>query len=224
MAIRETIRRAEAQPDSLEGLRVVLCRQIPHLHNSIRLPADHPEDTLLDFAIRYIEHVPNMIEAVRGLTREAGIYDYTSIFLDIAEGYFIEPPPVVRQETALNALMEEAYLTHRLLEEVNDRVLVHCGFPLTPMDMTRANIIVHELIGEPQANKLDFVVFYATETNRDKEILMDNPRMHRFTARCKKSGWQSVLARWPCLAENLSINLSLKRPKMPSDLPPGQVH
>jgi len=209
MQIRETIKCAEAQPNYVESLRALLAEQIPQLHQSIQLPRDNPEDALLDFVIRYIEHVPNVIDAVRELTQQAGIYDQVSKFLEMAEGFFTQPPKLITEREGLDALMDEAYLAHRLLEEINDRVLIRCGFPLTPMDMTRANIIVHQLIGEPFANRLDFMVLYAIEQYMDKSEPLDNPTLQRYIETHRKNGWETELKRWPCLAENLSINLSL---------------
>lgn len=207
MLIRETIRKAKAQPDYAANLRALIQKQIPSLHASIQLPDNNPDEALLDFVIRYIEHVPNFVDALRGLTKEAGIYDYAKIFLDIAEEFFIQPPDIMAEHTGLDALMDEAYLAHRLIEEVNDRVIAHSGVPLAPMDMTRANLIVHQLIGEPFANDLDFVVHYSTELHMEKENAMDNPAFREFVNQHKQNGWKMELDRWPCLAENLSINL-----------------
>ena len=184
--------------------------QVPKLHTSIHLPSKNPAGALLDFIIRYIEHVPNFIDAIDGLTRAAGIYEYSSFFLGLAEEFFVNPPAVLQNKNGLNALMAEAYLAHRLIEEVNDRILGRCGIPLAPMDMTRSNLIVHELIGEPYANELDFVVFYATESHMNKESTMDNPAFHNYVEEHKKHGWKAELDQWPCLAEDLSISLTFE--------------
>ena len=189
---------------------ILIGEQVPKLHTSIHLPNKNPAGALLDFIIRYIEHVPNFIDAIGGLTRAAGIYEYSSIFLDMAEEYFVNPPAVLQGKNGLSALMAEAYLAHRLIEEVNDRILGRCGIPLAPMDMTRSNLIVHELIGEPYANELDFVVFYATESHMNKESTMDNPAFHHYVEEHRKHGWKAELDQWPCLAEDLSISLSFE--------------
>lgn len=208
--IREIIRRARTESGQLDQLRDLVRDSIPRLHGAIQLPSQNGEAVLTDFVFRYIDHVPNFIDALRGLTRDAGIYDYASIFLLQAEDFFLHPPAVIDSRTGLDALLHEAYLAHRLIEEINDRVAGRCGIPLAPMDMTRANLVVHQLIGEPFANDLDFVVHYTTESHMDKEALMDNEAFDRFASEHKTRGWQAELDRWPCLAEDLSINLSFR--------------
>ncbi|WP_460239444.1 hypothetical protein [Aurantivibrio plasticivorans] len=212
MQIRETIRHAKEQSDYTEGLRALIVKQLPKLHGAIQLPESNPEGALLDFVIRYIEHVPNFVDALRGLTKEAGIYDdYASVFITLAEEFFTQPPEVLADHNGLDALMDEAYLAHRLIEEVNDRLIAHSGIPLVPMDMTRANLIVHELIGEPFANDLDFVVHYSTEIHMDKEKeLSNNTNFRRYVDEHKKNGWSTELNRWPCLADDLDINLEFE--------------
>ncbi|MCW8195542.1 hypothetical protein F6455_12155 [Proteobacteria bacterium 005FR1] len=205
--IREIIRHIRAESGQLARLRNLVRESIPRLHGAIQLPARNGEAVLADFIFRYIEHVPNFIDALRGLTREAGIYDYASIFLLQAEDFFLHPPAMVASRPGVDSLLHEAYLAHRLIEEVNDRVVARCGIPLAPMDMTRANLVVHQLIGEPFANDLDFVVLYSTESHINKEALMENEAFHRFVHERKARGWQTELNRWPCLAEDLSISL-----------------
>jgi len=41
----------------------------------------------------------------------------------------------------LDGLLDEAYLAHRLVEEVNDLYIKHFGQPLIPADTTVANVI-----------------------------------------------------------------------------------
>lgn len=211
-SIRQTIRSTKAESLHQQALMALVGDQVQGLHSSIQLPPENPSGALVDFVIRYIEHVPNFIDAIGGMTKAAGVYEYASIFLDMAENFFIDPPEIVLQRDGLNALMGEAYLAHRLIEEVNDRILSRCGIPLAPMDMTRANLIVHQLIGEPFANELDFIVFHATESHLSDEAKMDNPAFHQYVENHKKNGWKTEIDRWPCLADNLSINLNFNPP------------
>lgn len=206
--IRQAIRLARAREAQANELRPLLETQVSRLHGAIQLPQARPVDALMDFVVRYVEHVPNCIDAITGLTKEAGVYDYASIFLSIAEDFFLQPPDVVAERSGLVALLDEAYLAHRLIEEVNDRIISHCGIPLAPMDMTRANLVVHELIGEPFANQLDFVVHYSTELHMGKEqMLDDNATFRHYVREHKRNGWSLEMNRWPCLAENLAISV-----------------
>ena len=76
----------------------------------------------------------------------------------MAEDYFLHPPEDLPADGGLEALLDEAFLAHRLLEEVNDHHIRHLQRPLLPLDMTEANIIVHHLLGDDLANALDQLV------------------------------------------------------------------
>lgn len=209
--IREIVKRSRSEAAQLEQLRQLIRESVPRLHGAIQLPPNNADTALADFVFRYIEHVPNFIDALGGLTKEAGIHDYASVFLTIAEDFFLEPPDVIAAaHGGLNALLAEAYLAHRLIEEINDRVIARCGIPLAPMDMTRANLIVHQLLGENLANDLDFVVHYSIELHMDKEKLMENKAFHLYVREHKLHGWITELDRWPGLAEDLSIDVSFR--------------
>lgn len=228
--IRELVRQARAEPGQTARLQALVRSSIPRMHEAIQLPPNNAPAALVDFVWRYVEHVPNFIDALAGLTREAGIHDYAAVFLKIAEDFFLHPPPLVDGREGLEAIMDRAYLAHRLIEEVNDRVVARCGIPLAPMDMTRANLIMHQLIGEPFANDLDFLVHYSSELHLDKQNLMETPAFHRYMHEHRHGGWEAELGRWPCLAEDLSINLAFRDPAgseeaLPEETPlPAAIH
>lgn len=203
--IRQLIRQAQEQ-DSASGklLEFVECRK-GHLHNAIKLPADKATKKLADFVVRYIKHVPDFIDAIRAMAQEAGIYDDVKPLLKIASDYFLSPPSIV-PHSQLQALLDEAYLAHRLLEEVNDRFMAKSGIPLAPMDMTMANVIAHELIGEPFANELDQAVLFSAELLLDEQGFTSE-HIEDYVITHKVNGWKEELERWPCLVEDLSINV-----------------
>ncbi len=204
--IRKLIRQAQEQ-DSVSGklLEFVECRK-GHLHNAIKLPADKATKKLADFVVRYIKHVPDFIDAIRTMAQEAGIYGDVEPLLKIASDYFLSPPSIVDPHSQLQALLDEAYLAHRLLEEVNDRFMAKSGIPLAPMDMTMANVIAHELIGEPFANELDQAVLFSAELLLDEQGFTSE-YIDDYVITHKVNGWQQELERWPCLVEDLSINV-----------------
>jgi len=144
------------------------------------------------------------------LMQKAGIYEQAQVFIEIAEDYFLKPPDVVREHAGLQALIDEAYLAHRLIEEINDQVMVDCGLPLAPIDMTVSNIVVHDLLGETFANELDLAVHYSVEALFQHLKLSDNPKFQAYVDQHKTNGWEDVLERWPCLINDASIELNLQ--------------
>lgn len=204
--IRQLIQQAQEE-DCASGklLEFVECRK-QQLHNAIKLPEDKASKKLADFVVRYIKHVPDFIEAIRTMAHEAGIQDDVEPLLKIASDYFLSPPSIVDPHSQLQAMLDEAYLAHRLLEEVNDRFMAKSGIPLAPMDMTLANLIAHELIGEPFANELDQAVLFSAELLLD-EHGFNGEHIEDYVISHKLHGWSQELARWPCLVEDLAINL-----------------
>lgn len=204
--IRALIQRAKARDLETGKFNLVLEQRSERLHDAIRLPRNHAAPALRGFVVRYIEHVPEFIGAIDALTREAGISNRVEPLLNIACDYFLSPPDLVNGHSHLEALLDEAYLAHRLLEEVNDRFIGYCGIPLAPMDTTRANVIAHELIGEPFANELDQAVLFSAELLLN-EYPFEGENFTDYVERHRDRGWSEELRRWPCLATDLDIDL-----------------
>ena len=208
--IRQLIAEAALQDAKDNCLVKFASAQLPHLHHTIKIPGDAPEAALAQFITQYIEHVPDFLEALTALMQEAEIYEQGQAFMTIAEDFFISPPELVNEHTGLVALLDEAYLSHRMIEEVNDRIQLACGTPLSPMDMSLSNIVVHALLGEEFANQLDLAVHYAIEALFYQGGALSSPNCSRYLNEHKDNRWADVLQKWPCLAGDASISLDVE--------------
>jgi hypothetical protein len=207
-ALRELIQRAQ-QPDASSGqLARLLQAQLDHLHPSIRLPSDDALGVLTRFVMAYIEQVPDVLEAANQVAREAGIEAQVKPVLKIAEQFFVQPPAVMAGHDGLDGLLDEAYLAHRLVEEVNDRYIAHLGQPLIPLDTTVANLIAHQLIGEPFANQLDEAVHHAVDGMLD-EASFAQDSVAAYRKRLSDPHTEAAWKRWPCLSGQLGVELVL---------------
>lgn len=205
--------------------RRVLQQSFDRLHGAIALlgadgkPSSSPE-ALMDFVVSYIRHVPDFIEAVHKIGQANNIESVTGPFLRIAEEFFLSPPELVDGHAGLDALLDEAYLAHRIIEEVNDHILARFGIPLAPMDMTKANLIVHSLIGEPFANDLDHAVQYSVEMLLMRGSVLDrylvSDAFQRYVGEHQRNGWQQELGQFPCLGGDLSVDLHFLDPRAPA--------
>lgn len=176
---------------------------------AIQLPEQNPVTCLLDFIITYIEQVPRFLEAARAITEQAELSEHTDRFFEVAESFFIKPPEIMAKHIGLEQLMDEAYLAHRLLEEINDQFLSHAGIPLIPLDTTAANLIIHNLIGEPFANELDEAVDFTVQQTMPKRHVYKNPAFKAYIAKHQGNNWREELSCWPCLTETHAIDLDL---------------
>lgn len=210
--IRDAIAAARDQEEQTHDLERYLASLTPRLHKAITLPEARPAAALLRFVIAYIEHAPDFLEALDRAMQHNGLEAYGRVFVDIAEDFFLQPPEVVHSEGGLRALIDEAYLSHRLIEEINDRLLILCGIPLAPMDMTMANIVIHHLLGEDFANQLDLAVHYAVEALFQKDELTGRSQVTGFVAQHSHANWKHDPAHWPCLVEDSAIQLKFTTP------------
>ncbi len=207
-ALRELIQRARQDDAGSGQLARHLHVQLAHLHPSIRLPTDDALSVLSRFVTAYIEQVPDMLEAATQVAREAGIDAQVTPVLKVAEQFFLQPPNLMAGHEGLGGLLDEAYLAHRLVEEVNDRYSSHLGLPLIPMDTTTANLVAHHLIGEPFANQLDEAVHHAVEGMLDEDsFAQDSVRAYR--ERLGAPHTEAAWKRWPCLSQQLGVELVL---------------
>ncbi len=174
--IKETIRLALLREEESGQLRQKIAQEVPLLREKLVLPDNEPVLALMEFVTNYVESVPGCLHLVTALSKEFGFYDYAAPFLHMAEDYFLQPPSALPQDGGLEALLDEAFLAHRLLEEVNDHHIRHLQRPLVPLDMTEANIIVHHLLGDAFATSLEELVQFAAGQLLGKEYVCDQIR------------------------------------------------
>lgn len=209
-ALRELIKRAhnhEAQTGQLAGL---LNGRLTHLHSSIRLSDSQGESeaTLHRFVDAYIEQVPDLIDAAAQVAVEAGISAQIQPVLNIALEYFLRPPALITGHEGLDGLLDEAYLAHRLVEEINDLYIRHFAQPLIPLDTTVANLIAHNLIGEPFANELDKVVHHSIDQLLDDEAF-EEEKVQTYKDKLTSPETGAAWKRWPCLSRQLGIEINV---------------
>jgi hypothetical protein len=205
-AVREQIHQAHQHESRTGQLKSRLEQQVPHLHPSIQLPKQDAQGTLARFVSAYIDEVPELLEAAHNVALEAGIESQIKPVLKIAEAYFLQPPSVMAGHVGLDCLLDEAYLAHRLVEEVNDLYIRHFQQPLIPVDTTVANLIAHQLIGETFANQLDEVVHHSVDEMLDEDsFAVESVEAYRDRLSSPETG--AAWKRWPCLSRRLGVEL-----------------
>lgn len=204
--IRRIIASAVERDGNTGDLERFVAALAPKLHRAIALPQTNADDALRQFIVAYVSHVPDFLEALGDVFERSGLHNQGRTFLSIAEDYFLRPPEAIRPAESLPGLLDAAYLAHRLIEEINDRLLVLCGCPFTQMDMTLSNIIVHDILGEKFANQLDMAVHYAVESLFDpSKLSLYEPLLSSLKG--SREHWHSSDQYWPCLAGDSAIAL-----------------
>jgi len=210
-ALREQIQKAKKHEKETGLLTRQLESKLPHLHPAIQLPEADANGVLTRFVAAYIDEVPDLLDAANEVAKEAGIESQIKPVLKIAEQYFLQPPAIMSGHVGLDSLLDEAYLAHRFVEEVNDLYIKHFGQPLIPLDMTVANLIAHQLIGEEFANQLDEAVHHAIdEMLNDDSFALESVEAYRDKLSSPATG--AAWKRWPCMGRRLGVGLELDQP------------
>lgn len=209
--IRRKIVLAKRREDTEHELLAMLESLPLSLHNSINLPNEHPTYALHKFVTEYIDLVPNIIDAATQCARETSVFEHVGPFIHVAEQFFLDPlSSICHDPNSLLGMLDEAYLAHRLIEEANDRFIDRAGYPLIPVDLTRSNIIVHGIIGEPYANELDAIAEDLTKRMIALESVYHSEAFAQQVRREKDTGhWDRVWSRWPCIMASNDITLKL---------------
>ena len=205
--IRDTIALAKLHEKQHGHLIKLMNHHVPsNKHFSVRFPEKDAIANMVKFVIAYIEQVPDIIDAARAITKKAKIQEYAEPFFSLAEDYFLKLPEIITGDIGLINLIDEAYLAHRLIEEMNDRYMIRSSISLIPIDMTMTNLIIHRFIGEPFANELDEAVHYTAERTMLNENVCESDAFKAYVAEHKNNNWEKDLQQWPCLTDQLSIN------------------
>ena len=207
-ALHVLIQRAHQHEASTGQLASQMQAHLGQLHPSIRLPNKDTHGVLQRFVSAHIEQVPELLQAAHEVSLEAGIEAQIKPVLKVAEQFFLQPPALMAGHEGLEGLLDEAYLAHRLVEEVNDRYIAHLGAPLIPLDTTVANLIVHQLIGEAFANQLDEAVHHAVDGMLD-EASFAHDSVQAYRERLNNPQTDAAWKRWPCLSRQLGVELQL---------------
>lgn len=191
--------------------RRALRKSLPSLHRSISLPQHDGPLHLTAFVIRYIQAVPSWLRQLETLCDAAGV-DIAPAFGVIGRS-FAEPPERHPDQVGLAALLDDAYLAHRALEEINEQLQPVCGMPLLPMDPMVANLVVRELLGEQFACELDNICVELGQRYADQQL---GPDSLVALILCRQRFIVSP-GQWPDFAAELDISLRAPVPELATD-------
>ncbi|SFR65808.1 hypothetical protein SAMN05216203_2268 [Marinobacter daqiaonensis] len=152
MNIIDQARRQEAH--SGEFLRQMR-EKATRLPASVTVEGYQPATCLFQFAIEYIEMAPRLIQCVEECAQKSRRRALFLPFIDTATRYFTQPSIVLARYDGLDGLLIKAYLCHRLMEEMYENNQSTRRSHVVDMEAIRANLLAHQLIGEPFANELD---------------------------------------------------------------------
>lgn len=150
--IREMIKEAAVIENNTGNLAGAIA-QLAALRG-VQLNSDQIKDAV-KFIREYVEHAPALLDQIYTAAKKAGILNQINPMLKAAEEYFFAPEDVIPDRLGLLGLVDDAYLTHSLVQAISNMYQATSGGTLLPLDLTAVNQIIRNLIGEPQASMLD---------------------------------------------------------------------
>ena len=213
MQIRENIDFAKKEEEHHKSLYDYLDVKIQTLHRAIELPEHNKTRTLARFLVRYIDYAAMTIEAVKNMCHDLGLESFAQPFIESAEAYFFSPPEcIAKHQEGLIALASEVYLTHRLFEEFDDKIVRASGNSIIPGDMMIPNLIVHQVIGDTLGNQLDAIVSERIDRLFKQQRLHKSQEFQQFLLRMSSGSWPPTKYEldWPFC--DLDDELELKLP------------
>jgi uncharacterized membrane protein YkvA (DUF1232 family) len=85
-----------------------------------------------NFVSEYIEHAPALMKRIEEAAASSGAQHDVQPILDATENYFLAPDDVIPDHLGLVGLVDDAYLTHSLMQAISDRYKAQSGKSLLP--------------------------------------------------------------------------------------------
>lgn len=208
-ALSALIEDALKQEEKHHLLANLIRHRLDDISRIIRLPDNDPVMHLCQYVVDYIRYLPAMLNDLDTAATQTGMTAVTDPVIRAAQQFLLTPPAELEKETGLIALMDEAYLAFRLLEEVNESCIHRIGQPLIPLDMCLSNIMIHTLIGEPFANELDAMVELRVERLFEKRRSYEDTAFGSFMQRLKSADVAHLGQRWSCFSSQLGCGSAL---------------
>ncbi len=153
--IRDVIAQAKHNEEETGLLYERLHWKVNHIQRTVPVVAAQATAHLIDFVHAYIEHVPSMIDALGDAAEASACLRQVAPLINLVEDIFIYGSNRSHEERDLEELLSQAYLAHRLVEEINEHFRKDQGLHLARIDMTSADLIAAHLIGDLIAPALD---------------------------------------------------------------------
>lgn len=141
--------------------------------------ADSEPADLAKFCRSYIKLVPEQSTALSLAGNTLGLSAIVDPYVMLAQRYLDAALTELQQDAsrdefeAFMILLQGAYIFGRMQEELDDKVQAFVGVPLTHVNLMEANLMVHEILGDSFANRLDKVVASLIQQTRISRTIIE---------------------------------------------------
>jgi uncharacterized membrane protein YkvA (DUF1232 family) len=107
------------------------------------------------FICDYIQQVPYMIKIGWTSAINVGLDTEIKGILDAVTSYWYQDNDIIPDHLGVIGLLDDAYCSLTSLQSVSDHYRLQTGKYLFPMDLTSANKMIREFLGDPYGPELD---------------------------------------------------------------------
>ena len=130
------------------------------------------------FSEYYVRQMPDLIESMKRAADDIAdssleLRNEVYGILFTAQEYIFEEYDFIPDHHGLLGLIDDAYLTHRLLEEVSLEVQSHCSRPLISDESQGLNEIARKLLGPEIVGRIETKVRRTLKHPDSQHVLMD---------------------------------------------------
>lgn len=146
--LRNHIARVRVRPDAPDALRQRL--------DQVLGSPDHPQRAQCEQALNAaIDAIPAILEQMTSAAQQAGVAHLVAPLAQQVAGYFLEEHDLVADRAGTLGLLDDAYLAHAFLLQVNVAYQQGMGRPLLPVDPAPTVRVLREILGPQVTGQLD---------------------------------------------------------------------
>jgi hypothetical protein len=117
---------------------------------------DHPQRAQCEQALNAaIDAIPAILEQMTSAAQQAGVAHLVAPLAQQVAGYFLEERDLVADRAGTLGLLDDAYLAHAFLLQVNVAYQQSAGRPLLPVDPAPTVRVLREILGPQVTGPLD---------------------------------------------------------------------
>ena len=144
-------------------------------------PAELARAQLVTFLLQYVQSAPIHLTQLSYLAKEFKLADCLKPSIRVGSEHLADAAKLRPSQSddalgeveSILSLLQAAYTLHRLIEDIDDKIEMFIGIPLTAIDAIYANVIVHEIIGDRFANQLDQMVTKLVNSSELRKAILE---------------------------------------------------
>jgi uncharacterized membrane protein YkvA (DUF1232 family) len=123
------------------------------------------------FVCSYIDQAPYMMKVAWTAAGNIGLENEMEQILAFVQSYWEQHDDIIPDSLGVIGLLDDAYCSMCTLQAVSDHFQLQTGKYLFPDDLSKANRMMRQIIGEPYASDLDRLVLKTLRESRAVESM-----------------------------------------------------